>query len=75
MDDSVKYEKKIIEGDGGYVLEDVPHLTDYLDDLPVSNNFSFLSKYLLLLSIFVRFKWKKARNSTIQLCLILFHPF
>lgn len=28
--------KKIEYGDGGYVLEDVPHLTDYLTDLPVS---------------------------------------
>ncbi|RWW32610.1 hypothetical protein GW17_00002697 [Ensete ventricosum] len=26
---------KIEYGDGGYVLEDVPHLTDYLPDLPV----------------------------------------
>ncbi|CAA7408744.1 unnamed protein product [Spirodela intermedia] len=25
---------KIIQGNGGYVLEDVPHLTDYIDDLP-----------------------------------------
>lgn len=28
--------KKIVTGDVGYVLEDVPHLTDYLPDLPVS---------------------------------------
>lgn len=28
---------KIEYGDGGYVLEDVPHLTDYLPDLPVGN--------------------------------------
>jgi len=27
---------KIEEGDFGYVLDDVPHLTDYLPDLPVS---------------------------------------
>jgi 6-phosphofructokinase 1 len=27
---------KISEGDFGYVLDDVPHFTDYLPDLPVS---------------------------------------
>jgi 6-phosphofructokinase 1 len=27
---------KLEEGDYGYVLDDVPHLTDYLHDLPVS---------------------------------------
>lgn len=26
---------KVITGDGGYVLEDVPHLTDYISDLTV----------------------------------------
>ncbi|RWW51989.1 hypothetical protein BHE74_00041639, partial [Ensete ventricosum] len=26
---------KIVKGEFGYVLEDVPHLTDYLPDLPV----------------------------------------
>lgn len=26
---------KIVNGDSGYVLEDVPHLTDYISDLPV----------------------------------------
>ncbi|WOL04770.1 hypothetical protein Cni_G13492 [Canna indica] len=26
---------KIEYGDGGYILEDVPHLTDYLPHLPV----------------------------------------
>lgn len=26
---------KIVTGDYGYVLEDVPHLTDYIPDLPV----------------------------------------
>ncbi|URD95911.1 hypothetical protein MUK42_32462 [Musa troglodytarum] len=30
---------KIVEGEFGYVLEDVPHLTDYLPDLPVSSLF------------------------------------
>lgn len=37
MDDSTGYEKKLIQGEAGYVLEDVPHLTDHLGDLPVSN--------------------------------------
>jgi hypothetical protein len=27
---------KLVTGDAGYVLEDVPHLSDYLPDLPVS---------------------------------------
>ncbi|RWW47310.1 hypothetical protein BHE74_00046713 [Ensete ventricosum] len=30
---------KIVKGEFGYVLEDVPHLTDYLPDLPVSSLF------------------------------------
>lgn len=30
---------KIVKGEFGYVLEDVPHLTDYLADLPVSSLF------------------------------------
>lgn len=34
--------KKIVTGDAGYVLEDVPHLTDYLPDLPVSFSLNFL---------------------------------
>uniref|UniRef100_A0A2P2IZB0 ATP-dependent 6-phosphofructokinase n=2 Tax=Rhizophora mucronata TaxID=61149 RepID=A0A2P2IZB0_RHIMU len=29
---------KIVTGDYGYVLEDVPHLTDYLSDLPTYSN-------------------------------------
>ena len=32
---------KVIQGEAGYVLEDVPHLTDYLPDLPVSVSPSF----------------------------------
>lgn len=27
--------KKIVTGDAGYVLEDVPHFSDYIPDLPV----------------------------------------
>lgn len=38
---------KLITGDGGYVLEDVPHLTDYIDDLPVWLSI-YLSIYLSL---------------------------
>eukprot|EP00262_Sarcandra_glabra_P015225 TRINITY_DN463_c0_g2_i1.p1 TRINITY_DN463_c0_g2~~TRINITY_DN463_c0_g2_i1.p1 ORF type:complete len:496 (-),score=73.97 TRINITY_DN463_c0_g2_i1:253-1740(-) len=33
-----KSQHKIITGDWGYVLEDVPHLTDYLPDLPTYPN-------------------------------------
>ncbi|PKI47170.1 ATP-dependent 6-phosphofructokinase 6-like [Punica granatum] len=29
---------KLVTGDGGYVLEDVPHLNDYIDDLPIYPN-------------------------------------
>lgn len=35
---------KIVPGDVGYVLEDVPHLSDFIPDLPVS--FSVLSFFL-----------------------------
>ena len=28
--------KKIVFGEAGYVLEDVPHLSDYIPDLPVT---------------------------------------
>ena len=32
---SVNCEPKIVSGEAGYVLEDVPHFTDYIPDLPV----------------------------------------
>ena len=32
---SVNSEPKIVSGEAGYVLEDVPHFTDYIPDLPV----------------------------------------
>ncbi|XP_051129596.1 ATP-dependent 6-phosphofructokinase 6-like [Andrographis paniculata] len=32
------YETKLVEGEFGYVLEDVPHLTDYISDLPTYPN-------------------------------------
>ena len=37
---------KMTEGEFGYLLEDVPHLSDYLPDLPVSS--LYLLKDLLL---------------------------
>ncbi|KAJ3683643.1 hypothetical protein LUZ60_013870 [Juncus effusus] len=36
--DLTKYEKKLVPGEAGYVLEDVPHLTDYLPELPTYPN-------------------------------------
>lgn len=36
--DSAKQQQKIICGDCGYVLEDVPHLTDYVPNLPTYPN-------------------------------------
>ncbi|ERN15213.1 ATP-dependent 6-phosphofructokinase 6 [Amborella trichopoda] len=33
-----KYQPKIETGEGGYVLEDVPHLTDYIPHLPTYQN-------------------------------------
>jgi hypothetical protein len=30
---------KIVKGAGGAILEDVPHITDWLPDLPVSHCF------------------------------------
>ncbi|XP_065866333.1 ATP-dependent 6-phosphofructokinase 6-like [Euphorbia lathyris] len=35
---STKFDPKIVAGDSGYVLEDVPHLTDYISDLPTYPN-------------------------------------
>lgn len=32
----VQREMKVVAGGAGYVLEDVPHLSDYISDLPVS---------------------------------------
>ncbi|KAK4770041.1 hypothetical protein SAY87_030573 [Trapa incisa] len=29
---------KLVTGDGGYILEDVPHFSDYIDDLPTYPN-------------------------------------
>ncbi|KAK9266636.1 hypothetical protein L1049_003588 [Liquidambar formosana] len=35
---STDYKPKIVTGDAGYVLEDVPHLSDYIPDLPTFHN-------------------------------------
>ncbi|KAL9681250.1 hypothetical protein QQ045_013032 [Rhodiola kirilowii] len=31
-------EMKVVQGEDGYVLQDVPHVTDYISDLSVSCN-------------------------------------
>ncbi|KAF5182820.1 Atp-dependent 6-phosphofructokinase [Thalictrum thalictroides] len=38
MDPPIDYKPKISNGDAGYFLEDVPHLTDYIPDLPTYSN-------------------------------------
>lgn len=38
---------KIVNGDAGYVLEDVPHLTDYIPDLPVYLSLSLSLSFIL----------------------------
>ncbi|KAK3220038.1 hypothetical protein Dsin_014008 [Dipteronia sinensis] len=38
MVDFENSERKIVTGDSGYVLEDVPHLSDYIPDLPTYPN-------------------------------------
>ncbi|KAA8534904.1 hypothetical protein F0562_029880 [Nyssa sinensis] len=38
MGPSGKSQPKIVTGDAGYVLEDVPHLSDYIPDLPTYTN-------------------------------------
>ncbi|RRT39312.1 hypothetical protein BHE74_00058244, partial [Ensete ventricosum] len=45
---------KMIRGEAGYVLEDVPHLIDYLPDLPVSS----LSRGFLGPSFFWGLGWE-----------------
>lgn len=40
MGHSGNLQLKVVNGDAGYVLEDVPHLTDYIPDLPVRISFS-----------------------------------
>ncbi|KAL4567788.1 hypothetical protein LXL04_023382 [Taraxacum kok-saghyz] len=38
MDNNISCEMKVETGDAGYVLEDVPHLSDYIPDLPTYPN-------------------------------------
>jgi 6-phosphofructokinase 1 len=38
MEDDGNCHMKVVTGDAGYVLEDVPHLTDYIPDLPTYLN-------------------------------------
>ncbi|KAD4178725.1 hypothetical protein R6Q59_022315 [Mikania micrantha] len=38
MDNNISCQMKVETGDAGYVLEDVPHLTDYIPDLPTYPN-------------------------------------
>lgn len=40
MTGSENSERKIVTGEAGYVLEDVPHLSDYIPDLPVRSSSS-----------------------------------
>lgn len=40
MEASNGYKRKIVTGSAGYVLEDVPHLSDYIPDLPVRRRFN-----------------------------------
>lgn len=57
---------KVIRGELGYVLEDVPHLTDHLPNLPVS---SFVFSFLCGKS------WSKGVRSKLRPCIysIAFH--
>lgn len=48
MGSSPNSKPKIVRGSAGYILEDVPHLTDYIPDLPVRRR-SNSSLYAFLL--------------------------
>lgn len=39
MEASNGFKRKVVTGSAGYVLEDVPHLSDYIPDLPVRRRF------------------------------------
>ncbi|CAL9084369.1 unnamed protein product [Musa textilis] len=54
MGSVARADRKIVEGEFGYVLEDVPHFTDYLPDLPTYPNplqdnpaYSVVKKYFV----------------------------
>ncbi|KAJ8445843.1 hypothetical protein Cgig2_027924 [Carnegiea gigantea] len=53
--------KKIVEGEYGYILEDVPHLTDYIPSLPV---YIFLSPFFLLHLIYYGLSSKESVYGT-----------
>lgn len=56
MDNNISCQMKVEKGEAGYVLEDVPHLTDYIPDLPVSCSYaSLIWIYLVCFDSFVLF--------------------
>lgn len=46
------YKAKVVSGDAGYVLEDVPHFSDYIPDLPVRSYYLSLNTFAFLLFLF-----------------------
>ena len=52
---------KIVTGSAGYVLEDVPHLTDYIPHLPVRPLFS---SFMIQLFFFFFFGLRKVNKSS-----------
>lgn len=63
MEERNNYNVKIETGDHGYVLEDIPHLTDYIPNLKVLS-LSFSSSSFNSFSFLLGFEW-------ICFCLIL----
>lgn len=45
----ISTQMKVETGDAGYVLEDVPHLTDYIPNLPVTSHFLLFFCYICIL--------------------------
>lgn len=62
MESAEKLDRKIVTGDEGYVLEDVPHLSDYIPDLPVS----FFLFFFFLIFVLGRF--------VLIVCCLFFFP-
>ena len=54
---------KIVTGSAGYVLEDVPHLTDYIPHLPVRPLFSSF-----IIQLFFFFFWAAESKQVKFLC-------
>lgn len=50
MTSTVNSQPKVVTGTAGYILEDVPHLTDYIPNLPVRRCFHQLQVFLYLIS-------------------------